>query len=306
MFAVAAEVPGAAGYVHLRYAGLGANGQPGAVQALEEVLKLSKEAKAPLHVSHITSSGLAATPTLLKMVADAKAQRSGRHDRAVPVHRGHERHQLDMVRAGLAADARHQLRQAAMAEDRRVSDRSDVQEVPAREPGRRSHHPRDPAGCVRRRAQRSEHDDHQRRPGVSEPRRASAQLRDVGARAGSARARAEIADADGGPAQDDADAGTAARSRRAGDEEQRPGARRGGCRSRDLRSRDGRRQREVRRSREVLGRVPTRARGRRAGRVRTASYRPASHRGARFAAPSRTDRGIRPPNTCPMAIFTGV
>ena len=74
MFAVAAEVPGAAGYVHLRYAGLGANGQPGAVQALEEVLKLSREAKAPLHVSHITSSGLAATPALLKMVADAKAQ----------------------------------------------------------------------------------------------------------------------------------------------------------------------------------------------------------------------------------------
>ena len=73
MFAVAAEVPGAAGYVHLRYAGLGANGQPGAVQALEEVLKLSREAKAPLHVSHVTSSGLAATPTLLTMVADAKA-----------------------------------------------------------------------------------------------------------------------------------------------------------------------------------------------------------------------------------------
>jgi dihydroorotase len=73
MFAIAAEVPGAAVYVHLRYAGLGANGQPGAVQALEEVLNLSREAKAPLHVCHITSSGLAATPTLLKMVADAKA-----------------------------------------------------------------------------------------------------------------------------------------------------------------------------------------------------------------------------------------
>ena len=44
------------------------------MQALEEVLKLSGEAKAPLHVSHITSSGLAATPTLLKTVADAKAR----------------------------------------------------------------------------------------------------------------------------------------------------------------------------------------------------------------------------------------
>ena len=47
---------------------------PGAVQALEEVLRLSREAKAPLHVSHVTSSGLSATPTLLKMIADAKAQ----------------------------------------------------------------------------------------------------------------------------------------------------------------------------------------------------------------------------------------
>ena len=34
------------------------NGQPGAVQALEEVLRLSREAKAPLHVAHVTSSGL--------------------------------------------------------------------------------------------------------------------------------------------------------------------------------------------------------------------------------------------------------
>ena len=61
MFGVAAEVPGAAGYVHLRYAGHGANGQPGAVQALEEVLRFSREAKAPLHVCHVTSSGLSAT-----------------------------------------------------------------------------------------------------------------------------------------------------------------------------------------------------------------------------------------------------
>ena len=115
MFAIAAEVPGAAGYVHLRYAGLGANGQPGAVQALEEVLKLSREAQAPLHVSHITSSGLAATPTLLKMVTDAKAHGQDVTTELYRIHRRHERHQFHVVRAGLAADARHQLRQAAMA-----------------------------------------------------------------------------------------------------------------------------------------------------------------------------------------------
>ena len=38
------------------------------------MLRLSREAKAPLHVSHVTSSGLSATPTLLKMIAEAKAQ----------------------------------------------------------------------------------------------------------------------------------------------------------------------------------------------------------------------------------------
>jgi N-acyl-D-aspartate/D-glutamate deacylase len=73
MFDVAAEVPGAAGYVHLRYAGLGTKDQPGGVAGLDEVLKLSKEARAPLHVCHISTSGLAATPQLLAMVDDAKA-----------------------------------------------------------------------------------------------------------------------------------------------------------------------------------------------------------------------------------------
>jgi N-acyl-D-aspartate/D-glutamate deacylase len=73
MMAVAAEVPGAATYVHLRYAGLGTKDQPGGVTALEEVLKLSKQASAPLHICHISTSGLAATPTLLAMIGDAKA-----------------------------------------------------------------------------------------------------------------------------------------------------------------------------------------------------------------------------------------
>ena len=74
MFEVAAAVPGAACYVHLRYAGLGTKDQPGGVAALEEVLNLSKQTKAPLHVCHVSTSGLAATPKLLEMIGDAKAQ----------------------------------------------------------------------------------------------------------------------------------------------------------------------------------------------------------------------------------------
>jgi dihydroorotase len=67
-------VPGAAIYVHLRYAGLGTKDRPGGVAGLEEVLTLSAETKAPLHVCHVSTSGLAATPQLLDMIGGAKAR----------------------------------------------------------------------------------------------------------------------------------------------------------------------------------------------------------------------------------------
>lgn len=74
MFEVAAEVAGAACYVHLRYAGLGTKNTPGAIVALQEVLNLSERTKAPLHVCHVSTSGLAATPKLLAMIGEAKAK----------------------------------------------------------------------------------------------------------------------------------------------------------------------------------------------------------------------------------------
>ena len=74
MFEVAAEVPGAACYVHLRYAGLGTKDQPGGVAALQEVLDLAKATKAPLHVCHVSTSGLADTRKLLAMIGVAKSQ----------------------------------------------------------------------------------------------------------------------------------------------------------------------------------------------------------------------------------------
>jgi dihydroorotase len=74
MFEVAAEAPGTACYVHLRYAGLGTKDQPGGAAALDEVLNLSKETKAPLHVCHVSTSGLADTPRLLEMIAAARSQ----------------------------------------------------------------------------------------------------------------------------------------------------------------------------------------------------------------------------------------
>ena len=60
---------GAACFVHLRYAG----GE--SVAALEEVMAASAVTGAPVHVAHITSSGLRATPRLLQTIAEARARR---------------------------------------------------------------------------------------------------------------------------------------------------------------------------------------------------------------------------------------
>jgi N-acyl-D-aspartate/D-glutamate deacylase len=54
----------AAVHVHIR------RGVPG----LTEALKIAEETKAPLHVVHINSAGTAATPEMLKMIADARSR----------------------------------------------------------------------------------------------------------------------------------------------------------------------------------------------------------------------------------------
>ena len=73
MFEIAAGVPGAAIYVHLRYTGLGTKGMPGGLAALEEALNLARQTKASLHVCHVSTSGLADTPRLLATIDAAKA-----------------------------------------------------------------------------------------------------------------------------------------------------------------------------------------------------------------------------------------
>jgi dihydroorotase len=55
-------------FVHLRTAG------DGSAQALEEVVSDSASSGAPLHVVHITSSGLGSTPRLLLMIGAARAR----------------------------------------------------------------------------------------------------------------------------------------------------------------------------------------------------------------------------------------
>ena len=56
-------------FVHLRHKG---TGEPGVVNALQEVIANAATTGASLHVVHITSTSLRATPTSLKMIAGAR------------------------------------------------------------------------------------------------------------------------------------------------------------------------------------------------------------------------------------------
>ncbi len=68
MFASAAHA-GAACFVHLR------SGGDESIAALEEAIADSRETGAPVHVAHISSTGLAATPRLLALIAAARGRR---------------------------------------------------------------------------------------------------------------------------------------------------------------------------------------------------------------------------------------
>ncbi|MEK6325130.1 MAG: amidohydrolase family protein [Acidobacteriota bacterium] len=71
MFRVAAKHR-APCFVHMRYAGL--KEPNNSVRALEEVVSATAITGAPLHVVHISSMGLRATPLLLQMIAEAQSR----------------------------------------------------------------------------------------------------------------------------------------------------------------------------------------------------------------------------------------
>jgi N-acyl-D-aspartate/D-glutamate deacylase len=71
MFRVAAKYR-APCFVHMRYAGL--KEPNNSVKALEEVISATAITGAPLHVVHISSSGLRAAPLLLQMIGEAQAR----------------------------------------------------------------------------------------------------------------------------------------------------------------------------------------------------------------------------------------
>src|ERR1051326_1318014 len=57
-------------FVHLRSAGLMENG--GGIAGVQEVIADAAATGAPLHVVHVTSMGLAATPTLIAVIKGAR------------------------------------------------------------------------------------------------------------------------------------------------------------------------------------------------------------------------------------------
>lgn len=71
MFRVAARF-GASCHVHMRNAGV--REPASSIQALEEVISAAAITGAPLHVVHIQSTGLQATPNLLQMISEARAR----------------------------------------------------------------------------------------------------------------------------------------------------------------------------------------------------------------------------------------
>ena len=71
MFRVAAKRR-APCFVHMRYAGL--KEPTNSIRALEEVLSATAITGAPLHVVHISSMGLRATPQLLQMITEAQSR----------------------------------------------------------------------------------------------------------------------------------------------------------------------------------------------------------------------------------------
>jgi len=72
MFQVAARHTGVPVFVHVRYAGL--LDDVGGAAAVQEVLADAAATGAPLHVVHVTSIGLAATPVLLDLIDGARAR----------------------------------------------------------------------------------------------------------------------------------------------------------------------------------------------------------------------------------------
>ncbi|MCC7010276.1 MAG: amidohydrolase family protein [Acidobacteria bacterium] len=74
VFRAAAEVPGTVVYVHLRFTGLGTKTTRSSADALKEVLALAEKTRVPLHVCHVSTSGLSATRDLLAAINDARAR----------------------------------------------------------------------------------------------------------------------------------------------------------------------------------------------------------------------------------------
>ncbi len=198
IFRLAAERK-AAIYVHMRNSG---PMEPGAIDALQEVIADAAASGASLHVVHITSTGLRETPLCLEMIAGARARHLDVTTEAYPYTAG-----MTDISSAIFSEG-WQARQGgiafwrpAMGGHRRAADGGNVRALP--QAGRHGGDPLHSGGGGARGHGESAGDDRERRH-HGERQRASARRGNVCAGAGALRARAARAQPDGRHAQDDA------------------------------------------------------------------------------------------------------
>ena len=211
------------------------------------MLRLSGEAKAPLHVSHVTSSGLSATPTLLKMIADAKAHGQDVTAELYPYTAAMSGINSTWFAAGWQQTLAISYDKLQWPKTGEFLTEATFKKYQRENPGDEviiHAIPQEAFVAALKDSNTMIISDGMVFPNlVAHPRSSGTSARVLGPLV---REQKLLTPMGGGAAQDDTDAGAAARDAGAGDEEQRPVARRRGRRSRDLRSRNGRRQREVR------------------------------------------------------------
>ena len=228
IFRVAARYNGVC-YVHMRHAG---DKEPGSsIQALEELIAAAAITGAPLHVVHISSSGLRATPRLLQMISEAQSRGIDVTTEVYPYTATQTLIESAIYNEGwqqlLGIDYKD-LQWAATGERLNKESFEQIQE------NRRLGHRSLDSGRGSPTGRRKSVDDDRKRWLPAKRQRPPARIRHLRSRALAIRARAESLDPHGCFAQDDRHARAQVRAPRACDEEQRANSRRLGCRHRSL------------------------------------------------------------------------
>ena len=219
VFRVAARY-GASCHVHMR--GMGHKEPLNSIEGLAEVIASASITGAPLHVVHIQSSGMRATPRLLQMIEEAQS-----HGMDVTT----ECYPYTAAMTGIESAMFHEGWQDTLGigyeglEWAETGERLTARSC-AQGDGRHGDPSHDPRGCGAGGGDQSPDDDSNRRPSPK-GKRTPPYGRDLLAGVGPVCPRGRVTFVDGRPSQDDVGARSAAGEPCADDEEQGPHPRRG-------------------------------------------------------------------------------